>query len=175
MEFRPVWHRGVVRPTFGRIPELSKLALLLVLVGCARLSQAPPRISQLPQALSYRPLRSTSRPSRLNRRSSCAAVAFNCPVSQGARQTHVLIQTSSTSASQPWALVSPQVATSSIARDCRCPSSRVGINRPDLQFDYNGRRYHVEYDSPTSGRGSNHQSRLTSNDPEAEIILLIVP
>ena len=52
---------------------------------------------------------------------------------------------------------------------------RVGINRPDLQFDYNGRRYHVEYDSPTSGRGPGHQSRLTSNDPDAETILLIVP
>jgi hypothetical protein len=52
---------------------------------------------------------------------------------------------------------------------------RVGINRPDLQFDYNGRRYHVEYDTPASGRGSGHQSRITSNDPNAEIILLIVP
>jgi hypothetical protein len=52
---------------------------------------------------------------------------------------------------------------------------RVGTNRPDLQFDYNGRRYHVEYDSPTSGRGPGHQSRTTSNDPNAEIILLIVP
>jgi hypothetical protein len=52
---------------------------------------------------------------------------------------------------------------------------RVGVNRPDLQFDYNGRRYHVEYDAPTSGRGLGHQSRLTSNDPDAEIILLRVP
>ncbi|WP_224368838.1 hypothetical protein [Hyalangium versicolor] len=52
---------------------------------------------------------------------------------------------------------------------------RVGINRPDLQFDYNGRRYHVEYDSPTSGRGPAHQSRLTANDPEAEIIRIIIP
>jgi len=52
---------------------------------------------------------------------------------------------------------------------------RVGINRPDLQFDYKGRRYHVEYDTPTSGRGSGHQVRTTSNDPNAEIILLIVP
>lgn len=52
---------------------------------------------------------------------------------------------------------------------------RVGINRPDLQFDYKGRRYHVEYDTPASGRGSGHQSRTTSNDPNAEIILLIVP
>lgn len=54
-------------------------------------------------------------------------------------------------------------------------TQRVGINRPDLQFDYNHRRYHVEYDTPTSGRGSSHQSRTTSNDPDAEIILLIVP
>jgi hypothetical protein len=53
-------------------------------------------------------------------------------------------------------------------------SQRVGINRPDLQFDYKGRRYHVEYDTPTSGRGPGHQSRTTSNDPNAEIILLIV-
>jgi hypothetical protein len=52
---------------------------------------------------------------------------------------------------------------------------RAGINRPDLQFDYNGRRYHVEYDAPTSRRGSGHQRRITSNDPDAEIILLVVP
>ncbi len=54
-------------------------------------------------------------------------------------------------------------------------TQRVGINRPDLQFDYNGRRYHVEYDTPTSERGLRHQSRITSNDSNAEIILLIVP
>jgi hypothetical protein len=52
---------------------------------------------------------------------------------------------------------------------------RVGINRPDLQFDYNGRRYHVEYETPTSPRGPSHQSRSTANDPDAEIIILIVP
>lgn len=52
---------------------------------------------------------------------------------------------------------------------------RVGINRPDLQFDYRGRRYHVEYDTQTSGRGPTHQARTTSNDPYAEIILLLVP
>ncbi|MCY1081981.1 hypothetical protein [Archangium lansingense] len=54
-------------------------------------------------------------------------------------------------------------------------SQRVGTNRPDLQFDYKGRRYHVEYDTPNSGRGPGHQSRITSNDSDAEIILLIVP
>jgi hypothetical protein len=53
--------------------------------------------------------------------------------------------------------------------------ARVGINRPDLQFDYNGQRYHVEYDSPTSGRGPAHQARLTNNDPEAIIIRIIIP
>ena len=52
---------------------------------------------------------------------------------------------------------------------------RVGINRPDLQFDYQGQRYHVEYDSPTSGRGPAHQSRLTNNDPKAIIIRIIIP
>jgi hypothetical protein len=51
----------------------------------------------------------------------------------------------------------------------------VGTNRPDLQFDYDGRRYHVEYDTPVSGRGPGHQSRIISNDPDAEILLLIVP
>jgi hypothetical protein len=54
-------------------------------------------------------------------------------------------------------------------------SQRVGINRPDLQFDYQGQRYHVEYDAPTSGRGPAHQSRLTNNDPNAIIIRIIIP
>ncbi len=43
------------------------------------------------------------------------------------------------------------------------------------QFDYKGRRYHVEYDSPTSGRGPGHQPRLSANDPEATIIRIIIP
>ena len=52
---------------------------------------------------------------------------------------------------------------------------RVGTNRPDLQFDYQGRRYHVEYDTPASGRGPVHQARTTANDPDAENILLVLP
>ncbi len=52
---------------------------------------------------------------------------------------------------------------------------RVGVNRPDLQFDYRGRHYHVEYDRPMSGRGPGHQSRITSNDQDATVILLVVP
>ncbi|EPX58318.1 hypothetical protein D187_004074 [Cystobacter fuscus DSM 2262] len=54
-------------------------------------------------------------------------------------------------------------------------AQRVGVNRPDLQFDYNGRRYQVEYDTPMSARGPGHQLRTASNDPNAEIILLIAP
>ncbi len=52
---------------------------------------------------------------------------------------------------------------------------RVGINRPDLQFDYKGRRYHVEYEAPTSARGPGHQRRITANDSNAEVIILIIP
>ncbi|MFL5345259.1 MAG: hypothetical protein ACJ8AT_10720 [Hyalangium sp.] len=52
---------------------------------------------------------------------------------------------------------------------------RVGINRPDLQFDYDNRRYSVEYDSPASGRGPGHQARLTANDPDATVIRIIIP
>ncbi|WP_224371493.1 hypothetical protein [Hyalangium versicolor] len=35
-----------------------------------------------------------------------------------------------------------------------------------------GRRYSVEY---ASGHGPGHQSRLTANDPEGEVILIIIP
>jgi len=52
---------------------------------------------------------------------------------------------------------------------------RVGINRPDLQFDLYGRRYYVEYDTPKSGRGVAHQERSTANDANSETILLTVP
>jgi len=54
-------------------------------------------------------------------------------------------------------------------------SQRVGINRPDLQFDLYGRRYYVEYDTPKSGRGVAHQARSTANDANSETILLTVP
>ncbi len=52
---------------------------------------------------------------------------------------------------------------------------RVGINRPDLQFTLNGQRYYIEYDTPASGRGLAHAARLLANDPNAIIILKIVP
>jgi hypothetical protein len=40
---------------------------------------------------------------------------------------------------------------------------------------YQGQRYHAEYDSPASGRGPGHRERLIANDPEAEVILIIIP
>lgn len=51
--------------------------------------------------------------------------------------------------------------------------TRVGITRPDLQFDYDDRRYHVEYNSPTSGRGPAHQARLLDQATEALDVLLL--
>ena len=48
---------------------------------------------------------------------------------------------------------------------------RVGINRPDLQYTMNGKRYYVEYDKPrcknmtTSRRGDAHLQRILNNDP----------
>jgi hypothetical protein len=44
-----------------------------------------------------------------------------------------------------------------------------------LQFDYHDRRYSVEYDAPSSDRGPRHQARLSANDPEGEVILIIIP
>ena len=52
---------------------------------------------------------------------------------------------------------------------------RVGINRPDLQFTLNGKRFYIEYDTPASGRGLPHQTRILMNDPNAVVILKIVP
>ena len=49
---------------------------------------------------------------------------------------------------------------------------RVGINRPDLQYTLpDGTRVYIEYDSPTSGRGPGHKSRILANDPGARVIL----
>ena len=53
---------------------------------------------------------------------------------------------------------------------------RVGVNRPDLQYtDANGQRVYVEYDTPESGRGPAHETRLNANDPDGDVILKIVP
>jgi RHS repeat-associated protein len=51
---------------------------------------------------------------------------------------------------------------------------RVGINRPDLQYTLNGVRVHIEYDTPSSGRGPDHADRILANDPSARVILKII-
>jgi len=48
---------------------------------------------------------------------------------------------------------------------------RVGRNRPDLQFTLNGRRYYVEWDTPSSGRGPFHAGRIFANDRSATGVL----
>jgi hypothetical protein len=62
---------------------------------------------------------------------------------------------------------------------------RVGINRPDIQFSLNGKRYYIEIDRPrcalgfenTSRRGDDHAQRILNNDPgidpASQIILVI--
>jgi hypothetical protein len=52
---------------------------------------------------------------------------------------------------------------------------RVGINRPDLQYTVNNRRYYVEYEGPANPRGAAHQARILANDPLASFILRLIP
>jgi hypothetical protein len=52
---------------------------------------------------------------------------------------------------------------------------RVGVNRPDLQYTLNGKRYYVEYEGQTNPRGSAHEARVLANDPNASFMLRIVP
>jgi RHS repeat-associated protein len=51
----------------------------------------------------------------------------------------------------------------------------VGINRPDLQCDYNGDHYAREYDIPSSNRGPVHRDRLIANDPDVIVGLTNAP
>lgn len=53
--------------------------------------------------------------------------------------------------------------------------TRVGINRPDLQYTLNGKRYYEEFDIPSSTRGSTHEARILSNDPTGIVNLFTVP
>jgi len=56
---------------------------------------------------------------------------------------------------------------------------QLGINRPDLQFDYDGRRISVEWDRPLcadtsrSRRGSGHADRLYANNPNGNVQTVI--
>lgn len=46
-----------------------------------------------------------------------------------------------------------------------------GTNRPDLSFELNGRRIHIEYDRFPMTRAMEHARRILSNDPDAIVIL----
>lgn len=48
---------------------------------------------------------------------------------------------------------------------------RVGINRPDLQYDFGGVRYLEEFDTAISGRGPLHGERISVNDPLGVVLL----
>ncbi|MDO4898247.1 MAG: hypothetical protein Q3965_02960, partial [Rothia sp. (in: high G+C Gram-positive bacteria)] len=50
---------------------------------------------------------------------------------------------------------------------------RVGINRPDLQYTLEGKRYYIEYDRSSSGRGPHHAARIKANDSDYGGIELI--
>ena len=53
--------------------------------------------------------------------------------------------------------------------------ARVGINRPDLGYTLGKQRTNIEYDTPSSGRGPGHQARILDNDPNAIVVLKVIP
>lgn len=60
------------------------------------------------------------------------------------------------------------------SRNVRGSEGDLAEHLPEALLDLR-RRLIERSSSAASGRGAGHQSRLTSNDPNAEIILLIVP
>lgn len=48
---------------------------------------------------------------------------------------------------------------------------RVGINRPDLQFTHQGKRWYIEWDTAGSNRGVPHGERTQANDPSGSILI----
>ncbi len=48
---------------------------------------------------------------------------------------------------------------------------RVGVNRPDVQYTLNGKRYYIEYDLPPGRRAAAHRQRILANDPHGIVIL----
>jgi RHS repeat-associated protein len=51
---------------------------------------------------------------------------------------------------------------------------RVGINRPDLGYTLGKQRTNIEYDTPSSGRGAAHETRILDNDPNAIVVLKVI-
>jgi len=41
----------------------------------------------------------------------------------------------------------------------------LGLNRPDIQFTFNNKRYYIEIEAPGSNRGPAHKKRIANNDP----------
>jgi hypothetical protein len=48
---------------------------------------------------------------------------------------------------------------------------RVGVNRPDVQYTFNGVRYYEEFDTAASRRGPGHGARIAANDPLGVTVL----
>lgn len=53
--------------------------------------------------------------------------------------------------------------------------TRVGINRPDLQYTLDGQRIYEEFDIPGSKRGPVHEVRILANDPNGTVFQYEVP
>lgn len=52
--------------------------------------------------------------------------------------------------------------------------TKLGINRPDVQYTLDMKRHYIEWDTPDSGRGPGHRVRLLTNDPDGEVELIIL-
>ena len=52
--------------------------------------------------------------------------------------------------------------------------TRVGANRPDLQYTLDGQRYYEEFDTLVSTRGPGHAARISANDPSGIVNLFRV-
>src|SRR4029077_16742120 len=109
--------------------------------------------------------------------------AADLPVSREAPLARALDRPISASTTQNQVLQDDIAALQKLgARDFRVNQQqvtgggeRVGINRPDLKFTYNGQRYYIEYDTPPPIRADPHAIRILANDPNATVILKTVP
>jgi len=52
---------------------------------------------------------------------------------------------------------------------------RVGVNRPDIQYTWNGQRYYEEYETQSIADALAHEARILANDPEGIFIPRWVP